>query len=101
MNMITVIVRDSTGLPLRKVTCQPSDLAYQAGPGETVAIAKAKDLEEHTAQVAAVQSSAKQYAGTSPDPMAVLVEALKAKGLELTPDDLAAARVTLDTKPAS
>lgn len=99
MSLVTLIVRDSNGLPVRKVTCQAADIANQAGPGETVTVAGAQDLAEHVSRVRAIVATAEQYrTSPAPDALEVLTEALKAKGIDLTKADLEAATATLHAR---
>ena len=88
------IVKDSTGTRIRHGTCRDEDLELQARPGETV-------LEATPADMAAADEAYREHraarvpAEVAPDPVDVVLEVLRAKGLAVSDAELAAARDNL------
>ena len=93
----TYAVRDASGKLLRLPRVCENDAAVQARAdhGETVALATPADLAEADTHRAAIRGEVARMAAARVDPMQVLLEALRAKGIELSPADLQAAATRL------
>lgn len=100
MNLVTVIIRDRQGKPVRQVSCPPDDVTRQAGPGEVAAIATPADLAEHRAAVEAELSRARSFreVAEAPPTIETVLEALRAKGIDIKDADLKAAAATLQAR---
>jgi hypothetical protein len=91
---------------LRSGYCEPDTLLKQAGPGESVLPLEShhgRHLVAHDGKLVdkPVAAQRAQSATPEPAPMEVLIEALRAQGLDLSPETLAAARQRLVTKSST
>jgi len=94
MQLVPYIVVDASGEPVRFGRCQESDFWHQAKEGERVAIPTDELFHRFNARrQAQLQPVAviRESRATAPTAQAVLLEALRAKGIDVTPADLAAA----------
>lgn len=91
MRLTTFIVRSAAGT--RILGCPAEAVSGLLGPGETAAPATEADLNEHRANMAKVIQDAVAVRQEALDPVEVMVEALKRKGISITNADLTAAAV--------
>lgn len=90
-------IRSAAGKLLKIVSIRESDLKYQFVEGETGTPATEADLAEHRARISQLLGDARALRDSTPDPLEVLTEAIKAKH-GLTDADLEAAAATLQAR---
>lgn len=97
MTPVSFIIRDTAGRPIRWGTVRPEDFELQAGPGETVEPATEETVAQAKTGVQVIRARAAEH---RQDRVAVILEALRAKGIDLKDADLAAAAATLQARRA-